>query len=60
MARDPLELYTRRLRDRGLVTGADLESTAGEVTAEIDDAVTFARSSPFPPRDQLAAHLYAS
>jgi TPP-dependent pyruvate/acetoin dehydrogenase alpha subunit len=32
---------------------------AREITAEIDDAVTFARASPFPDRDQLAADLYA-
>jgi pyruvate dehydrogenase E1 component alpha subunit len=59
MARDPLTLYTARLRDRGLVTVAETEAMAREITAEIDDAVTFARASPFPDRDQLAADLYA-
>jgi TPP-dependent pyruvate/acetoin dehydrogenase alpha subunit len=59
LARDPLKLYTERLRERGLVSAADLEEMVHEITVEIDDAVTFAKSSPFPTRDQLAAHLYA-
>jgi len=60
IARDPLKLYAERLRERGLVTPVDLEAMAREIAAEIDDAVTFAKSSPFPTRDQLAAHVYAS
>jgi len=60
MARDPLKLYAERLQDRGLVSTVDLQGMAREVASEIDDAVTFAKSSPFPTRDQLAAHLYAS
>ena len=60
IARDPLRLYAERLRERGLVTPVDLEAMAREIGAEIDDAVTFAKSSPFPTRDQLAAHVYAS
>ena len=60
IARDPLRLYAERLRERGLVTPVDLEAMAREIGAEIDDAITFAKSSPFPTRDQLAAHVYAS
>jgi pyruvate dehydrogenase E1 component alpha subunit len=60
IARDPLKLYTDRLRQRGLVTGAELATMAREIAVEIDDAVTFAKSSPFPTRDQLAAQVYAS
>ena len=60
IARDPLTRYAARLRERGLVTEADLEAMAREIAAEIDDAVTYAKSSPFPTRDQLGAHLYAS
>ena len=42
------------------MTPVDLEAMAREIAAEIDDAVTFAKSSPFPTRDQLATHVYAS
>ena len=58
-ARDPLRLYTQRLRSRGLVSDADLAAMTSAITAEIDDAVTFARSSPFPARQELAEHVYA-
>ena len=59
IARDPLELYAERLRERGLVTPGDLVRVAREIAAEIDDAVTLAKASPFPPRHQHAAHVYA-
>jgi len=58
-ARDPLKLYTERLRGRGLVSDSDLAAMTSAITAEIDDAVTFARSSPFPARQELAEHVYA-
>jgi TPP-dependent pyruvate/acetoin dehydrogenase alpha subunit len=60
MARDPLRLYTERLQARGVVGAADAERMAQEIALEIDDAVRYAKSSPFPAREQLAAHLYAS
>jgi pyruvate dehydrogenase E1 component alpha subunit len=58
-ARDPLKLYTERLRARRLVTDADLAAMTAATTAEIDEAVEFARSSPFPARQELAEHVYA-
>jgi TPP-dependent pyruvate/acetoin dehydrogenase alpha subunit len=60
MARDPIALYRQRLEARGVITDAAVEAMSREIAAEIDDAVTFAKSSPFPSRDQLGAHLYAS
>ncbi len=58
-ARDPLKLYTERLRRRGLVSDADLAAMTSAITAEIEEAVEFARSSPFPARQELAEHVYA-
>ena len=58
-ARDPLKLYADRLRQRGIVSDADIALMEKTVDAEIDDAVAFAKGSPFPTRDQLTAHLYA-
>jgi pyruvate dehydrogenase E1 component alpha subunit len=57
--RDPLSAYTDRLLHRGIVTAGDVAAMESEVRAEIDDAVAFAKLSPFPARDQLFAHLYA-
>jgi pyruvate dehydrogenase E1 component alpha subunit len=59
LARDPLKLYTARLRERGIVTDADIAIMARSIAVEIDDAVAFAKASPFPSRDQLTAHVYA-
>jgi pyruvate dehydrogenase E1 component alpha subunit len=58
-ARDPLVTYADRVRRRGIVTDADIEAMEKEIRAEIDEAVTFAKLSPFPSRDQLFTHLYA-
>jgi pyruvate dehydrogenase E1 component alpha subunit len=60
VARDPLKLYTTRLRELRVVTDAEIEHMAHAITFEIDQAVAFAKASPFPSRDQLMAHLYAS
>jgi pyruvate dehydrogenase E1 component alpha subunit len=59
VARDPLKLYAGRLRERGLVSEADLAVMEQATAAEIADAVAFAKASPFPTRDQLTAHIYA-
>jgi len=60
MARDPLRLYAERLQARGVVTAKDIGAAREAIAREIDDAVAFAKASPFPGRDQLAAHVYAS
>lgn len=59
-ARDPLKLYVDRLRRNGTVSGTDLELMEKTIHAEIEEAVDFAKASPFPARDQLGKHLYAS
>lgn len=59
LARDPVTRYLERCRERGLVSTGDVEAMEEEIAAEIDEAVRFAKVSPFPTRDQLAAHLYA-
>ena len=59
LARDPLKLYAARLRERGIVSEAEVAAMARAIAAEIDDAVAFAKASPFPTRDQLTAHVYA-
>jgi pyruvate dehydrogenase E1 component alpha subunit len=58
-ARDPLKIYGGRLRERGIVSDADIDLMTKTIDAEIDEAVTFAQASPFPTRNQLTAHIYA-
>ena len=59
-ARDPLKLYVERLCKDGVVSATNLELMEKTIHAEIEDAVDFAKASPFPARDQLGKHLYAS
>jgi len=59
IARDPLKLYQARCRERAVVSETEIEAMVTAITTEIDEAVAFAKASPFPTRDQLTAHLYA-
>jgi pyruvate dehydrogenase E1 component alpha subunit len=51
--RDPNVVYEKRLRDKGLVDDAWMESTESELRAIVDDAVKFADSSPHPDLSEL-------
>lgn len=57
--RDPVTIYAARLRERGLIEDKDIDRIRDDVAAEIDDAVAFAQSSPFPDRGELARDVYA-
>ena len=59
-ARDPLKLYVDRLQMAGIVSAIDLELMEKSIHVEIEEAVAFAKASPFPTYDQLEKHLYAS
>jgi TPP-dependent pyruvate/acetoin dehydrogenase alpha subunit len=47
------------LRERSLVSDLDLSLMQQRIDAEIDEAVAFAKASPFPGREQLTADVYA-
>jgi len=54
MARDPIELFARRLLDRRVLSKKRIAEIDGRVKAEISGAVEFARQSPAPrPEDAL-------
>lgn len=57
--RDPIRIETERLLGEGVVTDEDVRAMASDVEAELDDAVSFARSSPYPDRTDLWANMYA-
>lgn len=59
VARDPLKLYQERLMQRGVVSADDIAQFEAEIAAEIDAAVAFAKSSPFPARVALMSDVYA-
>jgi len=57
--RCPLRLYRKVLEDNGLIDDAAHAAMDTKVAEEIDDAVAFARASPFPERSELSRHMFA-
>jgi pyruvate dehydrogenase E1 component alpha subunit len=57
--RDPIARFEARLLKAGALTKADLAAMRAEVRRELDDAVQFARGSPLPGVEALAANLWA-
>jgi TPP-dependent pyruvate/acetoin dehydrogenase alpha subunit len=58
-AKDPLERFEARLRERGLLDEAGLEALRGRVEAEIDEAVSWAEACPYPEPETLTDGVYA-
>lgn len=56
--RDPILLFERTLRDRGLLTNDDIAKVKASVEDEVQDAITFAIESPDPDPKDLYMHVY--
>jgi pyruvate dehydrogenase E1 component alpha subunit len=59
-ARDPVRLYRQRLMARGVLSAPADAAMAAAIAGEIDEAVAFAKSSPFPAPDALTRFVYPS
>jgi pyruvate dehydrogenase E1 component alpha subunit len=59
LKRDPIPTFARVLRDRGAATETELEAVRAQAEAEMDEALEFGRSSPFPDKSELTAGVYA-
>ena len=57
--RDALRVYERRLIDTGVMTSQDAQATWDRARAEIDEAIEFARSSPYPEPASALLHVFA-
>lgn len=58
-ARDPIDLYQKRLLDEKTATRADLEGLEAQVNAELDAALAEAEASPFPEPVNTHLGVYA-
>jgi pyruvate dehydrogenase E1 component alpha subunit len=58
-ARCPLERLRAQLLESGTLSEAELSEVAAQVEAEVEDAVNFARHSPWPAIETLFDHVYA-
>lgn len=54
--KDPVAAFERRLLEAGLKPDPEMVTA---ITAEIDDAVRFAKASPFPGPSEMATFVYA-
>ncbi len=57
--RDPILRMEHYMTDNGMLTDDDVRRIRSEVDAQIQEAVDFAESSPFPSLDELYADVYA-
>ena len=58
IARDPIPRFAALLVSTGRVAEDDLRTIDEDVERTIDDAIEFARSSPFPDPSTLLAGVY--
>ena len=56
---DPIPLYRARLIAEGLMTEQSAAELEARVRAEIDEAIAFAASSPYPAPEEALEKLYA-
>ncbi|MFZ5853147.1 MAG: thiamine pyrophosphate-dependent dehydrogenase E1 component subunit alpha [Chloroflexota bacterium] len=57
--RDALRAFERRLIDTGVLTAAEAEAAWQQARAEVDAAIEFARSSPYPEPASALQHVFA-
>jgi TPP-dependent pyruvate/acetoin dehydrogenase alpha subunit len=57
--RDALRAFERRLIDTGVFTSAEAEDAWKRARAEVDEAIEFARSSPYPEPASALQHVFA-
>ncbi len=56
---DPMKVYPQRLIDEGILTPGDADAIAAAAHEEVDEAIEFARSSPYPAPEDALKHVFA-
>ena len=57
--RDAIEAYGPRLADEGMLSLAEQEALRKKMQQEVDEAIDFARSSPYPEPEDALLHVFA-
>ncbi len=55
----PIKNFKEHLLRDGILCSQDIEVIVSELEAEIEDAIVFAKESPFPEESSLMEHIYA-
>ncbi len=57
--KDPMVRYPERLISEGILTPADADALKKAAHEEVDEAIEFARSSPYPAPEDALKHVFA-
>jgi pyruvate dehydrogenase E1 component alpha subunit len=57
--RDGIKRFERRLREQGLLSEQAAAQVWDEAQAEVDEAIEFARSSPYPAPESALVGVFA-
>ncbi len=57
--KDPLERLKRKIMDENILTAFEIVTMENEINKQIDEAVSFAKASSFPSKEELDKHIYA-
>jgi TPP-dependent pyruvate/acetoin dehydrogenase alpha subunit len=57
--RDAVKVYGQALLDRKVCTEQDLEQSRTRAFSEVEDAIEYARSSPYPKPEDALLHVFA-
>jgi TPP-dependent pyruvate/acetoin dehydrogenase alpha subunit len=58
--RDPITIHQQQLLSHGIATQAEMDQLDAQVLQEIEEAVAFARQSPYPDPAELFEDLFAN
>ncbi len=58
LARDPIPRFARRMQKAGMVDETELEAIDTTITGRVEEAVAFAKESPYPTADEVVEHVY--
>lgn len=58
--RDPISIHTERLLGQHIATQVEIDGVDEEIVKEIDDALEFARQSPYPEPSALFEDMFAN
>ena len=57
--RDPIQLHKERLLEQGIATQEEIDQMENEIKIQIEEAITFARESPYPEPSELFEDMFA-
>ena len=58
--RDPIKIHQQQLLSHGIATQAEMEQMDAQVRQEIEEALEFARQSPYPDPSELFEDMFAN